>query len=221
MKPNLLHICFILDESGSMFGSYDDVLGGFKKLIEEQKNVKEGECIISLYRFATEVKKDYIGLPIQEVPELVYNPSGLTAMNDGIGIAVDEIGKWLNDMDESERPSKNLIVIMTDGAENYSKEYSFEKVRNMIKHQEEKYNWSFIYMGTDISSFDDAEALGITLRSASGRDNVMFNYTHINSYATAYRCSISEVDRDASLANLSDELISDTVEYQATLDTIL
>jgi len=221
VKPNLLHICFVLDESGSMLGSYDDVLGGFKKLIEEQKNVEEGECVVSLYRFATEVKKDYIGLPIQEVSELVYSPSGLTAMNDGIGIAIDEIGKWLNDMNESERPSKNLIVIMTDGAENHSKKYSFERVKNMIKHQEEKYNWSFVYMGTDISSFDDVEALGITLRSASGRDNVMSNYTHINTYATAYRCSVSEVDRCASLANLNDKLASDTVEYQATLDTIL
>lgn len=221
MKNNLLHICFVLDESGSMFGSVGDVLGGFNKLIEEQRNVKDGECVVSLYRFATEVKKDYIGVPVKEVPELVYTPSGLTAMNDGIGTAIDEIGKWLNAMDESEKPSKNLIVIMTDGAENHSREYSFQRVREMIKHQEEKYSWSFIYMGTDISSFGDVENLGITLRSASGRDNVMSNYTHINTYATAYRCATTEAARCDSLNSLNEELMADTAEYQSTLGTLL
>ena len=50
MKSNLLHICFVLDESGSMYNSVDDVIGGFQKLIDEQKGEKNGECIISLYK---------------------------------------------------------------------------------------------------------------------------------------------------------------------------
>ena len=112
MKSNLLHICFVLDESGSMYNSVDDVIGGFEKLIEKKKGEKNGECIISLYRFSDIVKKDYIGKPVDEVSRLTYSPWGCTAMNDGVGTAIDEIGKWLSDMDESERPSKNMIVIM-------------------------------------------------------------------------------------------------------------
>ena len=129
MKSNLLHICFVLDESGSMYNSVDDVIGGFQKLIDEQKGEKNGECIISLYRFSSTVKKDYIGKPVNEVPKLYYSPGGCTAMNDGVGTAIDEIGKWLSDMNESERPSKNMIVIMTDGQENASKEYNFDTVK--------------------------------------------------------------------------------------------
>ena len=74
MKSNLLHICFVLDESGSMYNSVNDVIGGFQRLIDEQKEEKNGECIISLYRFSDTVKKDYIGKPVSEVPRLTYSP---------------------------------------------------------------------------------------------------------------------------------------------------
>ena len=62
MKSNLLHICFVLDESGSMYGSTSDVIGGFQKLVDEQKNVDCGECIVSVYRFITNVLDSHIVL---------------------------------------------------------------------------------------------------------------------------------------------------------------
>lgn len=210
MKSNLLHICFVLDESGSMYRSINDVIGGFQKLIDEQKQIKNGECIVSVYRFADTVKSDFIGKSVKEVQPLVYNPGGCTAMNDGIGTAIDEIGLWLNDMDESERPSKNLIVIMTDGLENASKEYTLQDVKDRIKHQEKKYNWSFVYMGTDLNSLEDANALGIHLSSVSSRGNVVNNYEHISSYATCYRIAENELEAQASLAS---SLNADTTEY--------
>lgn len=215
MKSNLLHICFVLDESGSMYGSISDVTGGFQKLIDEQKNIEDGECIVSVYRFADTVKSDFIGKPVQEVTPIEYNPGGCTAMNDGIGTAIDEIGLWLSDMDESERPSKNLIVIMTDGCENASREYSFQDVRDRIKHQEEKYSWSFVYMGTDLTSLDDANALGIQMSSVSSRDNVMGNYEHINSYATCYRVARNSEDITAAADSLKLAMLEDTAEYTA------
>lgn len=213
MKSNLLHICFVLDESGSMYGSINDVIGGFQKLIDEQKQIEDGECIVSVYRFANTVKSDFIGKSVKEVQPLEYNPGGCTAMNDGIGTAIDEIGLWLSDMDESERPSKNLIVIMTDGAENASKEYTLKDVQDRIKHQEEKYNWSFVYMGTDLNSLEDANTLGIRLSSVSARNNVVNNYNHINSYATCYRIAESEMDVRKAIDTLGTSLHEDTVEY--------
>lgn len=213
MKSNLLHICFVLDESGSMYGSINDVIGGFQKLIDEQKQIKDGECIVSVYRFADTVKTDFMGKPVMEVQPLEYNPGGCTAMNDGIGTAIDEVGLWLSDMDESERPSKNLIVIMTDGEENNSKEYTLKDVKDRIQHQEEKYNWSFVYMGTDLTSLDDANALGIRMSSVSSRDNVANNYEHINSYATCYRVAKSDLEIQAAANSLASSLREDTVEY--------
>lgn len=213
MKSNLLHICFVIDESGSMYPSVSDIIGGFQKLIDEQKQVKDGECIVSVYRFADTVKSDFIGKSVQEVQPIEYNPGGYTAMNDGIGTAIDEIGLWLSDMDESERPSKNLIVIMTDGEENASKEYTLQDVKDRIKHQEEKYNWSFIYMGTDLSSLNDAKTLGIQMSSVSSRDNIVNNYNHLNVYASSYRCASSADACYLAEADLKNSLDSDTRDY--------
>lgn len=209
MKSNLLHICFVLDESGSMYNSIDDVIEGFQKLIDEQRKEKNGECIISLYRFSDTVKKDYIGKPVDEVPRLTYSPWGCTAMNDGVGTAIDEIGKWLSDMDESERPSKNIIVIMTDGNENASKEYDFDVVKEKIKHQEEKYSWTFVYMGTNLQDLRDANRLGIKMRSVSGSRNITANYSYIDTYATALRNGTTAAD-----ALLARQLREDTTRYQ-------
>lgn len=215
MKSNLLHICFVLDESGSMYNSVDDVIGGFQKLIDEQKAEKDGECIISLYRFSDKVKKDYIGKPVNEVPNLIYSPGGCTAMNDGVGTAIDEIGKWLSDMDEPERPSKNMIVIMTDGQENASREYTFDSVKAKIQHQEEKYSWTFVYMGTNLKDLKDANRLGIKMRSVSSSRNIVANYSYIDTYAKALRkstCAASVATADAFLAT---KLCEDTAKYQA------
>lgn len=214
MKSNLLHICFVLDESGSMYNSVDDVIGGFQKLIDEQKGEKNGECIISLYRFSDTVKKDYIGKPVDEVSKLIYSPGGCTAMNDGVGTAIDEIGKWLSDMDESERPSKNMIVIMTDGQENASKEYAFDAVKGKIKHQEEKYSWTFVYMGTNLQDLKDANRLGIKMRSVSGSRNIAANYSHIDTYAKALRSSTNAASVAAADAFLTRQLCEDTTRYQ-------
>lgn len=214
MKSNLLHICFVLDESGSMYNSVDDVIGGFQKLIDEQKREKNGECIISLYRFSDIVKKDYIGTPVDKVPKLDYSPRGCTAMNDGVGTAIDEIGKWLSDMDESERPSKNMIVIMTDGKENASKEYTFDIVKEKIKHQEEKYSWTFVYMGTNLRDLKDANRLGIKMRSVSGSRNIAANYSHIDTYAKALRKSTNTASVAAADAFLTRQLCADTTRYQ-------
>ena len=214
MKSNLLHICFVLDESGSMYNSVDDVIGGFQKLIDEQKGEKNGECIISLYRFSDTVKKDYIGKPVDEVSKLIYSPCGCTAMNDGVGTAIDEIGKWLSDMDESERPSKNMIVIMTDGQENASKEYNFDTVKAKIKHQEEKYSWTFVYMGTNLQDLKDANRLGIKMRSVSDSRNIAANYSHIDTYAKALRSSTNAASVAAADALLTRQLCEDTTRYQ-------
>lgn len=214
MKSNLLHICFVLDESGSMYSSVDDVIGGFQKLIDEQKGEKNGECIISLYRFSDTVKKDYIGKPVDEVSKLIYSPGGCTAMNDGVGTAIDEIGKWLSNMDESERPSKNMIVIMTDGQENASKEYNFDAVKGKIKHQEEKYSWTFVYMGTNLQDLKDANRLGIKMRSVSGSRNIAANYSHIDAYAKALRSSTNAASVAAADASLTRQLCEDTTRYQ-------
>lgn len=205
MKENFIHVCFVIDESGSMGSSVSDVLGGFKKVIDEQKAVKDGTCAVSLYKFATTAKEVYKGKNVNEAEYLTkatYNPNGLTAMNDGIGMAIDEIGKWLNGMKEEERPEKNLFIIMTDGEENNSRDYSLTKVQEMIKHQEEKYNWSFVYMGTNITDLKSAKDLGINLNYLNTRTNIDESYDFVSKSISRYRTTAGDpIYKNAFMCN--------------------
>jgi uncharacterized protein YegL len=141
---------------------------------------------------------------------LEYSPGGSTAMNDAIGTAVTEIGKWLSDMPEEERPSKNLIVIMTDGEENSSQEYSLQQVKDMIKEQTEKYSWEFIYLGTDITTTEYAEDLGINHRGYTTKDYHAKHYDWVNSTVSSFR------SKDASIAiqDMVHELDNLNTEYE-------
>ena len=216
-KENYINLTFIIDESGSMYSSTNDVIGGFKSTIEEQKKMDEGKCSVSLFTFNDTVKEVYLGKDIKEVDGIDYTTNGCTAMNDGIGTAIDKVGKWLSDMKEEDRPSKNLIVIMTDGAENASKEYSFERIKEMIKHQEEKYNWTFMYMGTDITSMEDVKKLGIKMSAFSSRKDYASNYSVVNEAATLYRSLKCDVASAAATmdAFLSTEADAMTTKYEA------
>lgn len=217
MKENFIHVCFIVDRSGSMYGSEQDVIGGFKKVIDEQKANTDGTCSVSLYEFDDEVKEIYKGKDVKEIDDIDYSLGGCTALFDGVGTAIDNIGKWLSDMDESERPEKNLIVIMTDGGENASREYSGTRIREMIKHQEEKYSWSFIYMGSDLTDAKDANVMGISTRLYSSKASLSENYCLINSAVSGYRGSAGPVGvkRMAMDAMLSGASFTATAKYAA------
>ena len=203
MKDNFIHVCFVIDESGSMAGTESDVIGGFKKVVDEQKELSAGTCAVSYFKFATYVKKVYLGKDVHEVEYLdgKYYPNGLTALFYGVGTAIDEVGKWLDQMPEEEKPEKNLIVIMTDGGENNSVDYTADKVREMIKHQEEKYNWSFIYMGSYLTDAHDANAMGIKTRSYSSKLDYDGNYATINLALSSYRCAEGSFESKMNILN--------------------
>ena len=216
MKDNFIHVCFIIDESGSMYCSKQDVIGGFKKVIEEQKNIKEGKCAVSLYTFNNKIKEVFLFKEIESVEEnLVYEPGGGTALYDAVSIAIDNIGKKLSDMDESERPSKNLIVIMTDGEENFSKEYTLQDVRNRIKEQTEKYSWDFMYLGSDLTNCKDATNMGITRMSVSSKKNLSENYKMISCGVKTYRLSKDAIEAAATMDCYFNETCNDmTTKYE-------
>jgi uncharacterized protein YegL len=209
MKDKLIHVAFIIDSSGSMSGSEKDVIGGFKKTIEEQKAVKDGECIVTLYEFASDVKQVYLGKALDKVEDLEYRVGGMTRLYDGIGTAVDNIGKWLSNMDESERPSKNLIVIITDGGENSSTEYRLKDIKDRIKEQTEKYSWDFIYLGNDLSDAKDANDIGIRYRGFTTKKKFYNNYDVISTGVTAYRCAASVADASLAL----NKSITESMNY--------
>ena len=202
MKANFIHVCFVVDSSGSMTSSIDDVKGGFKKIIEEQKANTQGECAVSYFDFNSEVTEVYRGKNVKDINStLEYIPSGMTALMDGVGIAIDTIGKWLNSMPEDEKPEQNMIVIITDGGENFSKEYSANRVREMIKHQQDKYSWNFVFLGADLNNVKDAIDLGIATRGVTTKSTLGKSYDIINSSISLYRNTSGTKDQKLDTVN--------------------
>lgn len=210
LNKNWINLVFVIDKSGSMWSSKDDVIGGFNKTIEEQKANKDGKVTVSLYTFNENVNEEYLGVDINDIGKFHYSPDGMTAMNDGIGRAIDNVGKWLYEKDRNgeEMPGKTLVVVMTDGMENASKKYKLSQVQEKIKEQTDKYSWEFIYMGTDITTTKAADDLGFKFKTYSSRSDFSNNYDIINCATTKYR----------SMAATGASLADTTLAFAATLD---
>ena len=218
LNTNWINLVFVIDKSGSMYPSKEDVVGGFKKVIDEQKANKDGKVTVSLYTFNGQVTEEYLGVDINDIAKFEYSPGGSTAMNDGIGTAIDKVGKWLHDKDakNEEMPGKTLVVVMTDGMENSSQEYTLTQVKDRIKEQTEKYSWEFIYQGTDITTTQAADNLGFKFKTYSSRLNFGKNYDMINCATKMYR---SMASTGASLAETSAALCA-TLDEEATKNTL-
>lgn len=224
LNSKWINLVFIIDKSGSMYSSTQDVIGGFNKIIDEQKAIKDGKVTVSLYTFNENVTEEYLGVDINDIKEFKYSAGGCTAMNDGIGVGIDNVGKWLNEKDRNgeEMPGKTLVVVMTDGMENASKEYSLKTVQEKIKEQTEKYSWEFMYQGTDITTSKAADELGFKFKTYSSRKKFANNYDMINCAVNNYR---SMANTGASLAaatlsfcdTLNEETLKATTEYEAEI----
>ena len=164
MKKNLTEIVFILDRSGSMAGLEADTIGGFNAMIRKQK-AEDGEAYVSTILFDnyTEVIHDRVDIQkIQPMTSKDYYVRGCTALLDAVGKSIRHIRNVHKYAREEDRPEKTIFVITTDGMENASKEYSYDQVRRMIEHEQEKYGWEFLFLGANIDAAKEAARFGIS-----------------------------------------------------------
>ena len=209
-KENFTYIAVVLDRSGSMQSTQDDVIGGFNTFIADQKKVP-GKAIFTLAQFDDVYELVYDGVDISEVKDLTketFVPRGSTALLDGIGRTINSVGSKLSAMEEHERPSKVIMLVITDGAENASKEHSHAKVKEMVEHQTNKYNWQIIFMGAgSMDAIAQGQSMGFAAsnsynfrRSKIGTSKL---YSNISKSITDSRTTGSVVALDA--ADLMDD----------------
>jgi uncharacterized protein YegL len=161
MNTNLTEIIFLLDRSGSMAGLESDTIGGFNAFIQRQCQL-DGETRLTAVLFDDQYEVLWNGVDAAAARlEDQYYVRGCTALLDAIGKGIQDVGSRLSKTSEESRPGKVIFVITTDGEENASTEFTYEKVKQLISRQQEKYNWEFIFMGANIDAAKEASSIGI------------------------------------------------------------
>lgn len=197
-KTNRTELVFLLDRSGSMSGLETDTIGGFNAMLEKQKQLP-GTVTVSTILFDHEMLLLHDRMDLHSMRELTnrdYIVRGSTALLDAIGSAIDHTISIRRHTLPAQRADKTLFVIITDGYENASRRYNYEKVRSMIELEKKRYGWEFIFLGANIDAAATAQRFGI-------REDRAVNY-HADSIGTretydAVSCAVSEMRQNHSM----------------------
>lgn len=163
MKNNLTELVFILDRSGSMGGLEGDTIGGYNSMLKKQQELP-GETVITtvLFDHKYELLHDRTDLKaVNPITDQDYFVRGSTALLDAVGMSIQKIKAAQKNIKEEFRPEKTMFVITTDGMENASREYTYDKVRQLVEEQKEKACWEFIFLGANIDAIKTAGSFGI------------------------------------------------------------
>ena len=200
MRKGLTELVMILDRSGSMRGLEADTIGGFNGMMEKQKR-EEGECYVSVVLFDDQVEVLYDRVDIQKVEPMTENQyyvRGCTALLDAVGRAIHHIGVVQKYAREEDVPEKTIFIITTDGLENASREYSYDRVRQMIEEQKEKHHWEFLFLGANMDAVKEAGRFGIKASRAvtfeNDRKGTQLNYQVVSQ---AVGCARRSADAEA------------------------
>lgn len=163
MRNDLTELVFILDRSGSMHGLEKDTIGGFNSVLERNKALP-GDANITTILFDHRFTILHDRQPIRSVAPITerdYSPAGMTALLDAVGQAICKIDNVMAHTAEDYRAGKVQFVIITDGLENASKEYSAQRVKQMIRDRQDKDGWDFLFLGANLDAIAVAEDMGI------------------------------------------------------------
>ena len=193
MKTNQTELVFILDRSGSMGGLESDTVGGFNSMLTKQQ-AEPGECRITTVLFDNQYETLHDRIDLKAVSPITnkeYFVRGNTALLDAVGKTINKIGSVQKNTAEEYRAEKVLFVITTDGMENASREFSYDKIKSMIEHQKTKYGWEFIFLGANIDAVDVANRFGIDRNRAQNFHNdsegIELNYSVLSETVSMFR----------------------------------
>lgn len=177
MNPDYTDITLVVDRSGSMQAIREDAEGGVNAFVEQQAG-EPGEARLTLVQFDTEYEFLHHGTPIGDVGPYTLAPRGATALLDAVGRAINETGSRLAAMPEADRPGLVVFVVVTDGQENSSREFSLERVREMIEHQQSVYGWQFTFLAADPAAFAAGMRMGFETSGSAPFDPTRYSESY-------------------------------------------
>lgn len=207
MNNNLTDITVVLDRSGSMQKCRADAEGGVNAFIADQKN-KPGECNFTMVEFDSKYNFVHKGVPIQTVPKYTLIPGGWTALLDAVGRAIDETGERLAKLSEDQRPGLVVFVIVTDGEENASREYTRQQIKEKIEHQQSAYNWQFTFLGANQDAFAAGRSMGV-------QGQAVAQYS-VNNAQSMFRSASSNVSRMRASAMVGEQVVNEYLPGERT-----
>ena len=195
MRKGLTEMVFILDRSGSMGGLEKDTIGGYNSMLERQKK-DGGEILVSTVLFDNEQEVLCDRVPIDRINPMTdkeYYVRGCTALLDAVGGAIHHIGNVHKYARDEDIPEKTIFVITTDGMENASRRYTYNKVKSMIRNEEEKYGWEFLFLGANIDVAKESKRLGIredrAVRYVNDSAGIELNFQTVGAAVSKIRLS--------------------------------
>ena len=208
------YVGLCIDRSGSMHSLGDELYSGINMFLDEQKKVK-GECTVTLIRFSTTAEVLHNNVDLHSVPaatKATFNPSGMTALLDAMGLTMNTVKGNIDAMPEDERPKRVTVMILTDGQENSSQTQTLDGVRRQIAQLEKERDWKFVFIGANQdaikvgSSFgvDKADCLHFTPSRMHGRETFTAMSGHCSRYRSSGRSGFSKLERAGSLAEWDD-----------------
>lgn len=207
MKNGLTELVFIIDRSGSMGGLESDTIGGFNAMLKEQQAV-EGEAVVTTILFDDKYELLHDRIDIKAVAPLTdkdYTVRGTTALLDALGRTIHKIRAAQKHTAENYRAEKVLFVIITDGQENASREYSAARIKTRIERQKQKYGWEFVFFGANMDAVMEAGKLGIAADRAqnwcTAAKGTSTAYSAMSAFFTAYRDGNSFTGLDSPIVN--------------------
>ena len=207
MNNDLTDITILLDDSGSMSGLTDDTIGSLNKYLDDNR-ILPGQCRVTLVTFSTGKAYVWTGLPIASVPRItreLYKADGSsTQLIDSMVDLIDETGRRLDALPESDKPGKVIFVTLTDGIENASRRFSKSQLKERVTHQNSKYKWQFIYLGANQDAIAEAENYGISKGKA-------MTYAATSGGMAANFCATSNLTRSLRAASANEDL--DAIAY--------
>jgi len=218
MNKNLTEIIFVLDKSGSMGMIREDTIGGFNTFIQDQKDLP-GECIFTMATFNSQYHKNSEGVLLENVQALdnsSYRPGGGTALLDAIGKSINDVVSRHSTLGD-EVPGKVILVVLTDGEENSSTEFTNVKdIAKLVKKQEDA-GWEIVFLGADIDAWGDGRSMGFSKTRGMNKFDMKSNMSKMSYYTASYR---SSDDQNLSRGVLDDAFDMNDIEVQASLDNL-